>query len=636
MTWQPISADILLNIAAALLVLFGPGLLWHAWSRPARRDTVEQLADLVAISLSIITLAAMLASLLKITFTPTVNLSLAGFFLGITIIGLVVGFFTHRLRWKRTDFIMAAIALLTLAFLAAYRLYQARGYLLPAWVDSVHHTLIVQKFLDVSGLPATLAPELNIPFTYHYGFHAAAALFAAVSGSSAADAVLWFGQVMNALIALSTYRISKAFFGDWRKAAVAALLSALAFQMPGYYVSWGRYTLSSGLVMLGPALAAALEVSRPGAGLRGWGRLLILTAGILLAHYMTAVLLAVFLLLLGGGRLLQAGQLFRRAKKASNPELRKQAMLLLQRFVALLWAVVLGVALVMPRLWNILLTYANGIKFDGTSPLQSNGISSFDYTLNLLGPLRGHILLGIAAAALIVAIFRKPARPAALWCAVMLLLSLPWGFRFGPFRPDLMAITLFIPLSVILADLVFAPADWIKTRFWLLSRVLQAILLAATACVLAWGAYQSIDIANESTQFVDSGDQIAIAWIKQNTPSDARFYVNITHWQGGTYRGMDGGYWLLPLTRRQSIIPPSLYTDGGIEEVMRIKRLAEKTAAITTCDENFWQVVTENQLSYVYLKSGVGTLQPEGMQNCEGVIPIYNKNGIALYEIVQP
>ena len=43
-------------------------------------------------------------------------------------------------------------------------------------------------------------------------------------------------------------------------AALAALLVGFVFQMPAYYLTWGRFTLLTGLVVLGPAMAAALDV----------------------------------------------------------------------------------------------------------------------------------------------------------------------------------------------------------------------------------------------------------------------------------------------------------------------------------------------------------------------------------------
>ena len=504
----------------------------------------------------------------------------------------------------------------------------------------MHHTLIVQKFIDAAGLPATLAPELNVPFDYHYGFHAAAALFAVIADQTPANAVLWFGQITNALIALSAYRLSKSFFGDWRKAAFAALLVGFAFQMPAYYVSWGRYTLSAGLVLLGPAMAAALEVSRvpahrPDQGkLYGWGRLLILTSAILLAHYMTAVLLAEFLLLLGGGRLAQSVATYICARRGNDADALNQAKTLLRRFGMLVSAVLLGVLLVLPRLWGVLQAFQSGLKCLAKLPIEGYDAGYLSYTLKLLGPQHNHLLLIVAGVLLLLAIWRKPQRPAALWAAVMLLLALPWSPQFGPFRTDLMAIVLFLPAALLLGEAIPAGADALarRTRGWL---GLAAGTLAL-ALLLFWGLKETRNVLNQDTQFVNSGDMTAIEWIEQNTPADARFYINVSGWQGTTYRGVDGGYWLLPLTRRAAWMPPVLYTWMGPEEVVRMKNAAEKAQTVTTCNDDFWSIMDQMQLNYVYIKEGVGALQPQGLQNCPGLIQVYHRDGIALYEVVDP
>ena len=47
----------------------------------------------------------------------------------------------------------ALLLALLLAALVAWRLYQARSLALPAWVDSVHHALIVRKIMENGGIP---------------------------------------------------------------------------------------------------------------------------------------------------------------------------------------------------------------------------------------------------------------------------------------------------------------------------------------------------------------------------------------------------------------------------------------------------------------------------------------------------
>jgi hypothetical protein len=145
-------------------------------------------------------------------------------------------------------------------------------------------------------------PIYRCPLYYHYGYHALAALFTAISGLPIGAAMLVLGQVLNAVIGLSTYALGKTLWRNWRPALAAALLVSFATRMPAYYLSWGRYTLTVGLILLPLALGVALEIAR---GKARWGNTLtlaLLTAGILLSHYFAALLLAAFLALLVSGQ----------------------------------------------------------------------------------------------------------------------------------------------------------------------------------------------------------------------------------------------------------------------------------------------------------------------------------------------
>jgi hypothetical protein len=113
---------------------------------------------------------------------------------------------------------------------------------------------------------------------------------------------------------LSVYRLGKALGFDRLRAGLAALLVGFVLQMPAYYLTWGRYTLSIGLVMLPLAMAAALEVAssvietgndkgipadrEKAKKVGNWIRLALLAAGVCLAHYLARLLLVMFLFVL--------------------------------------------------------------------------------------------------------------------------------------------------------------------------------------------------------------------------------------------------------------------------------------------------------------------------------------------------
>src|SRR5439155_24079046 len=105
-----------------------------------------------------------------------------------------------------TLFLLTGLALV-LRFVAV------RGLVVPNWGDSFHHTLIVQLFLEQRGVPHGYLPYAPVySFTYHFGFHGLAALWATLSGQPAWSAVLAVGQILNALALPAAYVLTRELF----------------------------------------------------------------------------------------------------------------------------------------------------------------------------------------------------------------------------------------------------------------------------------------------------------------------------------------------------------------------------------------------------------------------------------------
>ena len=161
----------------------------------------------------------------------------------------------------------------------------------PAWGDSVHHTFIVRLMNEHGGLFRSWMPYAPLQtFSYHFGFHAAATAWDMLDGQPTTQSVLMAAQVLNALSILALYplalRISGSHWGGIATLVIAGLLSP----MPAFYVNYGRYTQLTGQIFL-PLLVWALDVwwlekRRP--PLRFTGIVILLTVGIILAHYRVA------------------------------------------------------------------------------------------------------------------------------------------------------------------------------------------------------------------------------------------------------------------------------------------------------------------------------------------------------------
>ena len=163
------------------------------------------LAQIIGISLAVIALLAEGAFTLGWQFSSLgVGLLLAGF-----AALAVVGFIRRKPQIHKRQLWIGLIGLALFGSLIAWRLHQADELILPNWVDSQHHYLIIRAILEQRGLPDTLAPYLDQPLYYHFGFHTATALFISLSGLTIGQAMLIFGQLLNATVSLSVYTLGK-------------------------------------------------------------------------------------------------------------------------------------------------------------------------------------------------------------------------------------------------------------------------------------------------------------------------------------------------------------------------------------------------------------------------------------------
>ena len=598
-------------IAAAVLLL--PGLVWTAWMPRGKRDPLARLADTVGLSVAFIAFLGQVFFVLGWHFPGwLVYLLLTLAFLAVIAAGLLGKFDAPNI--SILTIIVGAAVLLGLIY---WRFLQAETLVFPAWVDSVHHVLVTQKIIDHGGVPQTLGPELPVPFHYHYGFHITAALFTWLSKLPASDGVLWIGQVINALVAVGIYRVTKSVWKDSRAAAIAALFTMLAFQMPAYYLTWGRYTLLTGILIMLPAMATAYDLLYDGFTRERTARLIALVTGLSLTHYMALFFLGLFV----GALLIVKFVAWLRLR------LKKEAASL--RDLSICAAASLGgIVLALPWLIRMLSALHKQARVEVVMPSGSDPAAEFDYILYLLGPKHNYVLLIAAAVFLILAWWKKEARPLALWATLLLLLNLPWGLRIGPFRPDHYTIVLFIPAAILLGGGLLWLARQL-TRF-LRSWIAWLILAAVAAAGLIWGMRSTQNVLNPVTVLADEVDRAALDWVNRNTPPEARFLANTTHWIYSTHRGVDGGYWIMPYTRRFTTALPGLYSYAEHDVLNDWRDWSSRTTELTTCDDAFWSLVKDAELTHLYLRDGKGSLQPEAVLGCQGIVPVYQKDGVSI------
>jgi len=604
-------------IMLAYVALLLPGLAWWAWLGERREDPLVSLAQVVGVGLSVVILLAGVGFTVGVEFTRLTIIMVLAVFALLSLDGLL----RKGVRLQRRYWPLVLIGLLVLGGAIAWRLYQARNLLLPSWVDSQHHYLIVRAILEARGLPHDLSPYLQVPFYYHYGYHALGALFTAVSGLPIGAAMLVLGQVLNATIGLSTYALGKALWRNWRPALAAALLVSFVTRMPAYYLSWGRYTLTVGMVLLPLAMGLALEITRGKARWGGMVTLALLTAGILLSHYFAALLLAVFLVLLAFVNLVQG--------RWGLPQALIQVSCLSNSALA-------GLLLAAPWLWRVAQYSASRPGIVSNLPQSLEMVitgGGGNYVWQLLGPVSNHWLLLPAGLGLVVCLFKRRSLGFALWSLALAALALPWGVALQPFRPDHFAIVLFTPITLLAGWLLWLAARWVAGRLKL-RWVTVALMGLVLAGWIAWGFPKLRNIVNPATVLVTEADLDALDWVAENTPEGARFFINTAHWQDGVYRGVDGGGWLLPYTRRWALVPTVFYSfSPDATYVGELRDWGQAASQVSTCSEDFWRLVGEAELDWIYLQSGVGSLQPGGLAGCAGVEEAYEHGGVVIYRI---
>ena len=600
-----------MRVALAFVAVCLPGLAWWLWLGDHEQDGGEALARIFAVSASVITLAALAFYTVRLKITPLAIGLLLSLFIGLVLTGLI-----HS--WKTAFNKTWLIALVMLAIFSIWRIWQARELVFPNWVDSQHHVLIIRKIIENGGLPSTLEPYLPGPFYYHFAFHAVTAFFSVLSGLAPERAVLILGQVINACVGISVYALAKAIGKDWRIGAMAAFFVTFATKMPGYYLTWGRYTLLMGVMILPVAMAEVIQVKENHEHWWQMTGLTLLTAGTLLSHYFAAFLLALFLIIL-------AILWFARSLKAKR--------FYWKELILLAGPPLAGLVLVSRWYWRVF-RYSLGV-FQPAVTLSAGAagdINQWHYYWMLVGPYSGYVVLALALIGALAGLFHTKTRGLALWGLLVAFLALPLGLGVAPFRSDHFALVLFLP-ACCFAALGLEWASGLFRKPWQ-PVALTAGITALVAFMLIFGAQANWNAVNPDTILADQADLAALQWLDAHTPPDARFFTNTTPWGYELYRGVDGGGWIMPTTGRWSLAPTIFYTfAAGQESIENWTDWASRASKVITCGTDFWELVEEADLSYIYIRQGWTGLQAQNLTACEGLRKLYENEGVSIWLI---
>lgn len=639
-------------------MLWLPGVLLHRLLRlPPRPDWLVTLALQLGLGLALWPLLLLWTTQLGLHWTPVAAQLVAAVLVAAGAFALLwaPGRWAQRRRQASRQALWLTLFGCVAAVTAATRVLQVRDLALPVWVDPVHHVAIVRLFLANGAVPATFDPF--IPgglFNYHWGYHAAVAWLAWLLGVrdafAVADLVLYSGQLLNALTVVMFYAAARVLFASRRAGLLTAAIVGVVSWFPAYFLSWGRYTQMTGVLLLAPALILLWRLqrrTRPGPFFAA-----VLAVGALaLVHVRVAFLAALLASVLIVPLLLQ---------RRWRPVLWWGAAAVTALLMTLPWWLWLAESAFAQALVTVRSTAGEGwssynqpdwgLVWAPRNPLlialASAGASAMLgwQTADLFVQMAGAVWLALLAG-LGVWAWRRPAlRPPTqrTWLAWLLLLV--WvalaalilqANRLG--LPYMSFIHVNVGVIALYAPLGLASGGLLAWVLGLLTpvRFAQYVAGAAALALSFWGASGMTSIVNPVTVLATPADRAALVWIRDNTPGDARFAVNVWEWLGDIYAGGDGGYWLPVLADRSSLMPPALYPAALPEGEWRaMNELLARLAAASNLDDPALRAELAAQgVTHLYLGTRPGALKSEQIDGKPYARLVYREDGVSVYEL---
>jgi len=611
---------------AVLLILPGYSLLSFLQPEP-NPDPVGRLALAFGLSLALAPLFLLWTTALGLRFSPPLSIGAAIVLAIVSLWRLTVTGWRGLRHWfaPQNRALTMAFAFL-FGFTLVVRFLQARDLVLPAWVDSVHHTLIAQLIGESGQVPASYRPFLPLDeFHYHYGFHAMSAALVWLSGLATHRALLILGQVLNAGAALSAYLLTARLARRRLAGLFGLLIVGTVSTMPPYYLNWGRYTQLAGMALLPSAIVLTmdgLEGER-----RGYFRLVlaaIALAGLALTHYRVLVFYGCFLLAF----------LLREtcARRGGSGE----------RWLGAVTLCLLAALLISPWLINLL----RALSPLASLPSQLQG--SADYNAvprRFLEVGHSRELIALALAGALWGLFRRERGVilTLLWmgavflCANPSLLGLPCTWLITNASA---VIALFLPLAILGG--YFLASLCSRIRLAGKSRPLHRSALGLSIIAIAlWGAWDLLSIVNPVCILATPDDMAAMEWIKENTPEEAKFLINARYWHGELYVGTDGGYWIPLLTGREVTLPPVVYGFASAEHISEVNALARvidaagaKHVSPSLDDEEVLHILDERGVTHVYAGARGGSITPHVLVSSPHYQPVYSNGAVWIFAVI--
>ena len=550
---------LLLALTAALVLHLLPGAaLQRIFLRQAHLNLAERFALALGIGIGLPPLLLEIAPMLGVRW----DAGATAIYLGICALVLLIRKPARLVfSWARVRRSPVWLLLGLFGLALAVRVYGVGDVPVGLWGDSYHHTMIAQLLVDQGGVFTSWEPYAPLStFTYHFGFQANAAFLHHITGLPVPQCVVLVGQWLNTCCVPMAYLLTARFTRSSTAGLWAAVLTGFVNAQPAYFVNWGRYTQLTGQLIL-PALLVVWAEALNLRATRRWPWVVLaslLTACLMLTHYIVSIFAGLFVLVLIVAALGQC-----RSWRALG-------------HIMLTSALITVAALVLAAPW--LINTLSGYLVQNVSEFVSGAVGAqriMEYSA-LSWPGAFYLNNAIVVLAILGVVFgivrgllhqHWRALIFAAWTACLIIAIVPNVLGL-PGRGVIDVLTGYIALYLTVVPLAGFGLAKLQAMIQRLARHFFAVpgrwvKLAATLGMLGlavWGMAWQRNIVDVHNQLTRPADMRAMSWIRANTPADARFLVNTFPAYGGTLiAGKDGGWWIPLLAGRQSMLPPITY-----------------------------------------------------------------------------
>ena len=487
------------------------------------------------------------------------------------------------------------------------RIMQVATLVFPPWVDAVHHALLIRVAYEQGRAPWDLTPYLPVTrLTFHSGYHSMMAFLMHMSGMTVTDIpsmLLYGGQLLNVLAIVSVAGMAWVWWRNWAALATAMMVAGMISIMPAFYLSWSRYTLLLGMVLLPVAMVALEALWRDNRG-RNWLWYSMPIIALSLTH------MAVFGMVLAWA--LVCVLVYGLPRRTT-------------------WYAVGGALLVTLPWWLFVLGQTRSGA--GASAMHVVGNATQNaFSDGLFWARNNRWLVPVFVCAAAWGIHWRVTRMATLvlWVLVVALLANPWLLRLpyiSFFTNETVTTAMYVPLALGIAWLAGWGAQRLSGQAWVVSLVIIALTIANVEPIQ--------HVVRDDTILVTRADRDALMWLDATLPRDAVIATNSTGWMWRVDRGTDGGWWALPLTGRMVTTPPVLYTYGDDTWVAQVSATTQETSSM---DGSVAQVVAfvqnHPEVTHIYA-SERGLMKPSVLQEQPTFQALYTSGDVTIYAVVR-